>query len=94
MLFMAKLPYQNLSHENNIIIRCIQEASDDFELKWHRDLYDRKVIVISGENWMLQFENEIPFVLEKGKEYFIKKDQWHRVIKGKNDLFLEIKEIP
>ncbi len=91
---MANLPYQNLSHENNIIIRCIQEASDDFELKWHRDLYDRKVIVISGENWMLQFENDTPFFLEKGKEYFIKKDQWHRVIKGKNDLFLEIKEIP
>lgn len=90
---MSNIPYKNISHENNIIIRCIQEASDDFELKWHRDLYDRKIKVISGENWMLQLENETPFVLEKNSEYFIKKDQWHRVLKGINDLYLEIKEI-
>jgi hypothetical protein len=43
---------------------------------------------------MLQLENETPFVLEKGIEYYIRKDQWHRVLKGRNDLYIEIKEIP
>ncbi len=94
VLFMSNIPYKNVSYENNIIIRCIQESSDDFELKWHRDLYNRKIKVISGENWMLQLENETPFVLEKGIEYYIRKDQWHRVLKGRNDLYVEIIEIP
>jgi hypothetical protein len=89
---MSSLPYKNISQENNIINRCIQESTDDLELKWHRDLYNRHIKVISGSNWYLQLENEIPILLEKNKMYYIQKDQWHRVIKGNEDLILEIIE--
>ena len=27
---------------------------------WHRDKYDREINIISGENWFLQIEHELP----------------------------------
>ena len=40
--------------------RLIPEHSDDTELKWHRDTYDRYITIKSGLNWYLQFDNQLP----------------------------------
>jgi len=91
------LPYQNLSElENNnsfkIFSRIIYFNQQDEELKWHRDNNNRSILVKSGLNWQLQFENQLPIYLEINKRYKINKDEWHRVIKGKEDLLIEITE--
>jgi hypothetical protein len=90
-------PYQNLSElENNksykIFSRIIYFNQQDEELKWHRDNNNRSILIKSGSNWQLQFENTLPITLIINNTYFIKKDQWHRVIKGNNDLLIEITE--
>jgi hypothetical protein len=42
---------------------------------------------------MIQLDNELPILLEKGKEIFIPKGLYHRVIKGNGDLKVSIKFI-
>ena len=61
-------------------------------LIWHRDKRERVVKVITGRSWLLQFEDDIPFLLEEDESYIIPKMTYHRLIKGRNDLVLEIIE--
>jgi len=73
-------------------IRTFSPDVEDNELKWHYDLNDRKVTIIEGNDWLYQSENELPIKLENSKEIFIPKLVWHRVIKGKGELIVEIEE--
>jgi hypothetical protein len=43
---------------------------------------------LSGSEWKIQLEDNLPLDLEIGKEYFIPKETYHRVIKGKGDLIV------
>jgi hypothetical protein len=54
------------------------------------DREDRLVKVIEGKSWKLQIDNTLPVELEVGKEYYIPKMTFHRIIKGDSDLILEI----
>lgn len=65
---------------------------DESELVWHRDKRTRVVTVLSGEDWQLQFDDQLPFTLEKDKKYKIQKETYHRILKGKSSLILEIRE--
>lgn len=59
---------------------------DDEEYVWHRDYEDREVEVLEGEGWQLQFDNCLPYLLEKGMIFDIPKGEYHRLIKGYNTL--------
>jgi len=72
--------------------RVFTENVKTDELIWHRDREDRKVYVESGNDWMLQIDNELPQVLQEGQTYFIPKMTYHRVIKGTGDLKIIIDE--
>jgi len=72
--------------------RNISADHSDTDYVWHRDHRDRKVIPIKSNGWYIQFDNEMPIEMEEGKEIFIEKDTYHRVIKGKGDLELQIWE--
>ena len=72
--------------------RVFTENVETDELIWHRDREDRKVYVESGNDWMLQIDNELPQVLQEGQTYFIPKMTYHRVIKGSGDLKMIIDE--
>ena len=65
---------------------------EDKELIWHRDKLDRKIKVVSGVNWKLQMDNELPEVLKVGNEYNIPKMVYHRLHKGEGRLIIDIKE--
>ena len=65
--------------------------SDD--LVWHKDKRDRKVLVLSGENWMFQFDDELPSKLTEGETLIIKANVYHRLIKKHNSTTLRIKII-
>lgn len=76
----------------DLIKRNFEENVDVDDLVWHRDKRDRLVTVLEGSNWYLQMENELPVLLEKNQQYFIPKEQFHRVIKGNGNLKIDIKE--
>lgn len=84
-------PYSE-EKDGNIIRRTFSEDISNGELTWHRDREDRIVLPLSENNWMLQFDNELPIKLNVNEEYFIPKNTFHRVIKGSGDLMVEIIE--
>jgi hypothetical protein len=65
---------------------------DDDELTWHQDLKDRKVTIIEDGGWSFQMENSLPVKLSNAEQLSIPKFVWHRVIKGNDDLIVEIQE--
>mgnify|MGYP003127051715 FL=1 len=74
--------------EGNANIRKFSSDVDEMELVWHRDRDDRLIKSTHDTDWKFQFDNEIPESLNN--EIFIKKGEWHRVIKGSGDLILKV----
>ena len=77
------------THSEDFIIRKFSQEIDPIELMWHRDLKNRRVRTVEGNDWKIQIENELPKSFDS---VIIPKLTWHRVIKGSGDLVLEIKE--
>ena len=88
---MKNFPFKQ-TNESGLLVREFSSDTDSEELVWHRDRSDRKVLIRRGSGWMLQLENQLPFLLEKGKTYYIPKNTYHRVIKGSSSLVVEIEE--
>lgn len=86
-------PYNNITSSNNVIIRKFNNDINPIELKWHRDLQSRTVTILEGKGWKYQQDNQLPIELTPGLEIFIPKLTWHRIIKGNNDLIIQIKEM-
>lgn len=90
---MGNKPYAEEIGENGIIRRTFSENVDESELEWHRDIEDRVVKVINENDWMIQFDNELPRKININEEIRIPKETFHRVIKGSNDLVVEIAKL-
>ena len=88
-----KSPYDDKKTNESTKVRTFDNNVDENELKWHRDENDRRVKILECNGWMLQLDNELPVIMEEGKEYFIPKEVFHRTIKGTGDLVIEIKEL-
>jgi len=86
-------PFKEKKLKENKVARIFNDNVDSDELIWHRDKEHRIVKVVKGTGWGLQLDNEMPFVMEEGKNYVIPKEEWHRVIKGNGDLIVEITKI-
>tara|TARA_B100000282_G_C31271850_1_gene282505 strand:- start:100 stop:360 length:261 start_codon:yes stop_codon:yes gene_type:complete len=84
-------PYQEIQ-QGEFTIRTFKKDVQDDELVWHRDKEDRIVRVIKGSGWQFQRDNHLPVLLKEGDTIKIKKEEWHRIIKGKTDLIVEIKK--
>jgi quercetin dioxygenase-like cupin family protein len=78
--------------EGDYIIREFSGDIVESELIWHRDKKTRKVTVLQGEGWKIQMDNSLPEELEKGNSYYIPKMEYHRIIKGKGNLLIQIQE--
>ena len=88
---MVVNPYQETQITHNIKQRIFTEDTDSGDLCWHRDAEDRTVRVLEGNGWKLQLDNCLPVELIQNKEYFIPERVYHRLIKGNNNLTVEIK---
>jgi len=77
-------------YTDNESIRTIHHESEEFE--WHRDKQNRVITVLEGQGWQLQYNGELPIELIEGKQYHIPAMMYHRVIKGMNDLVIDIQE--
>jgi len=82
-------PYTE-TNNGNIVRRTFSNNIPESELVWHRDHEDRVVLPLNENDWMVQFDNELPRKLTVGEEYFIPKNTFHRVIKGFGELQVEI----
>jgi len=85
------VPYSEEISEDKIV-RTFDISVDDMELVWHRDLYDRVVNIIQSGGWKYQTENELPLELKNGDIIHIPKMSWHRILKGTENLIVEIYE--
>lgn len=90
---MKGFPFLENKVSKSVVIREFLDSVRQKELVWHQDKEDRYVRVIKSNGWLLQLDNELPVVLEEGREYFIPKYTFHRVIKGTQSLIIEIKKV-
>lgn len=65
-------------------------VTESEEYVWHRDLEDRVMTVLEGDGWKFQFDNELPFFINKGEEIHISKMVYHRIIPNNNILRIRI----
>ena len=66
-------PYEDqLNLFDNSFVRTFDNVQSD-ELVWHRDKKDRTVKVIKSKNWKIQFDNELPNIMDEGDTIKIKK---------------------
>ena len=89
---MVVKPYYQEKINSNTIIRTFDCNVKNEELVWHRDKGYRKVEVIDGEGWEIQFENCLPAKIEKGDTFYIPSFVYHRIKRGNTNLKLSIEE--
>ena len=89
---MSDFPFEEKQIAENVFLRYFDHNVLSEELIWHRDKRSRTVHVLSGNGWKLQLDDELPTNLEIGKQYFIIKNSYHRLIKGENNLVIRIEE--
>jgi len=81
-------PYTDLEITDKYIIREFGDDIDPIELMWHRDDQDRTIEILGETDWAIQLEDSLPISLNE--RIFIKRHEWHRVIKGTGKLQLKI----
>jgi len=81
-------PYRDLEITNKYIIREFGEDIDPIELMWHRDDENRTIEILGETDWSIQLDNQLPTSLNE--RIFIKRHEWHRVVKGTGTLKLKI----
>ena len=85
-------PYEEVSLSNNTLLRTFFVDEDDSSFEWHRDDEDRIVEVVEGKGWKFQRDNCLPEVLCPGDKISISKNEWHRIIKGSENLVIKVKK--
>jgi len=85
------LPFEENWVSENISIRRFKQTSKSDELKWHFDEEDRIIESIGETDWMFQYDNKLPQEIKD--RIFIRKGEWHRLIKGSGDLEIKITRI-
>ena len=63
-----------------VVQRSFDNKLGNEELVWHRDKEDREIYLIEGEGWYIQFDNELPNLMQKNVSYKIPSETWHRII--------------
>lgn len=86
-----KTPYTELKIEKNVFIRTFDGDINSSELVWHRDKEDRIIEALHYTDWKIQFDNELPKEI-KG-EIIIKKETFHRLIKGSGSLKIKLTKL-
>ena len=84
-------PYKDIYAEE-YFIREFNESGPEEEFVWHRDRANRTIVAKEGEEWFIQMDNEMPKVIEIDKPFYIREGVFHRILKGKGNLKLQIWE--
>lgn len=87
---MYEFPFEEKQLTENKTLRSFSSTVEDDELIWHMDREDRKITIKESNGWKLQYDNQLPVEMKPGQTFFIKAQEYHRVIKGKGNLVIEI----
>ena len=79
-------PYIEHEIDDNVVIRTFKDSTDSEDFMWHRDMEDREIEILEGEGWQFQLQKCLPWLLKKGMVFDIKKEEYHRLIKGATPL--------
>jgi len=85
--------YKDKTLKKGLRLRKFESKALLEEATWHRDAEDRLVEVIGGSGWKIQVDDSLPITMSPGDVYKIPARMWHRIIPGKGDLTVLIKEI-
>ena len=85
---MSNTPFFEKKICDRVFIRTFDTDTPDTEFKWHFDMEDRLIIPLYETDWKFQLDNELPFFISS--PISIKKDQWHRIIKGNGNLSIKV----
>jgi quercetin dioxygenase-like cupin family protein len=86
-------PYNEQQLTSNIKLRSFDPKAVLNEDTWHRDTNKRVIVIIEGSGWKFQNEDQIPTALLPGDVLTIPAQSWHRIMPGKDQLVVLIKEI-
>jgi hypothetical protein len=79
-------PYSNKGN-----IRTFSKDVNKLELVWHQDAEDRDIEILEGKGWEMQFDNELPFAVSKGRSYiYNRRSEYTEYLKGTTDLKIKI----
>jgi len=78
------------AYSNKGNLRTFSKDVDPLSLVWHSDKEDRTIVVIEGEGWSIQKDNQLPLELTEGDHIFIREGEVHRVHKGTTNLRIKI----
>lgn len=81
-------PFSEENIGSSLIIRTFFPDVNSEELKWHWDEEDRNIFFLGENDWKYQIEDALPKPC-KGS-ITISAGTWHRVIKGKSELKVQI----
>lgn len=81
-------PYTEHKISESVVIRTFSDCIDESELQWHWDEEDRIVEPLNDNDWLFQFDNELPEKIYK--QIVIPAGMIHRIIKGKTNLIVKI----
>lgn len=90
---MLEQKYYDIKITETKKYRLFKEDIDARELMWHHDECDRKILVIGGIGWKIQFDDELPIDMNIGTEIEILNHKFHRILKGRDNLIIRIVEI-
>ena len=88
LLQLSGKPYTDIIESDGSVSRLFPASTKPEALKWHMDDEDRTITVLNKTNWQFQFEDQLPVSLNR--PIFIKRHQWHRLIKGDGPLMISI----
>lgn len=82
--------YEDVKIDNKTRIRTFTQQNLIEESTWHRDRYNRRVLVLSGLGWSFQREDMLPERMVPGNSIDITQNEWHRILPGEDSLVLLI----
>ena len=91
---MNDKPYSHFQVTESSFIRSFYDSVKDEDLVWHRDHNERLIYVIHvGAGWFFQRDNQLPQKLVSNETVIrMKKEEYHRLIKGEGACVLYIEE--
>ena len=87
---MSDLPFKEKQIAENVFLRYFDHNILSEELIWHQDQEDRTIEIIQSNDWYFQRDEEVPFKLIEGMKFSIKKMNYHRLLRGKDDLIIKV----
>ena len=93
MITDQRKPFAQRNLGDGTFIRVFNHKADKHLFKWHKDEKPRVIRVINDTDWQFQFDNGMPFSMERNQHIAIPSDYYHRVIPGTTPLWIHITEM-